>query len=105
MPITPLLTATPGSPVTYNPSMADTYSWVPVEGAGRPLFARATYIANPSEITSGGFNIPAYDNVAITNDGSGNPTLFSYTLNGTAVATLSCTYNGSNYLTNVRQVL
>lgn len=46
MPITPLLTATPGSPVTYNPSMADTYSWVPVEGAGRPLFAQAVYPVN-----------------------------------------------------------
>ena len=46
MPITPLLTATPGSPVTYNPSMADTFSWVPVEGAGRPLFAQAVYPVN-----------------------------------------------------------
>lgn len=49
MPITPLLTATPGSPVTYNPSMADTYSWVPVEGAGRPLFAQAVYPVNIQE--------------------------------------------------------
>ncbi len=40
---TPLLTATPGAPVTYNPSMADTFSWVPVQGAGRPLYARAVY--------------------------------------------------------------
>jgi hypothetical protein len=43
---TPLLTATPGTPPTYNPSMADTFSWVPVEGAGRPLFARAVYLAD-----------------------------------------------------------
>lgn len=48
---TPLLTATPGSPVTYNPSMADTFSWVPVEGAGRPLFARSTYLTNASDIS------------------------------------------------------
>lgn len=48
---TPLLTATPSAPPTYNPSMADTFSWVPVEGAGRPLFARATYIANASDIS------------------------------------------------------
>ncbi len=40
---TPLLTATPAASPTYNPSMADTFSWVPVEGAGRPLFARAVY--------------------------------------------------------------
>jgi hypothetical protein len=26
--------------------MADTYSWVPVEGAGRPLFAQAVYPVN-----------------------------------------------------------
>lgn len=49
--LTPLLTATPGAPPTYNPSMADTFSWVPVEGAGRPLFARATYLANASDIS------------------------------------------------------
>ncbi len=48
---TPLLTATPGTPPTYNPSMADTFSWVPVEGAGRPLFARATYLTNASDIS------------------------------------------------------
>ena len=40
---TVLLTATPSNPPTYNPSMADTFSWVPVAGAGRPLFARAVY--------------------------------------------------------------
>jgi hypothetical protein len=40
------LSATPSSPPTYNPSMADTFSWVPVEGAGRPLFARAVYMAD-----------------------------------------------------------
>ena len=51
--MTPLLTATPSSPPTYNPSMADTFSWIPVEGAGRPLFARATYIANASDISVG----------------------------------------------------
>jgi len=48
---TPLLTATPAAPPTYNPSMADTFSWVPVEGAGRPLFARATYLTNASDIS------------------------------------------------------
>lgn len=48
---TPLLTATPGTPPTFNPSMADTFSWVPVEGAGRPLYARTTYLANPEDIS------------------------------------------------------
>jgi hypothetical protein len=46
-----LLTATPGDPPTYNPSMADTFSWVPVQGAGRPLFARATYLTNAEDIS------------------------------------------------------
>ncbi|NDB82886.1 MAG: hypothetical protein EB127_09120 [Alphaproteobacteria bacterium] len=49
MATTPLLTATPGTPVTYNPSMADTFSWVPVEGAGRPLYAQAVYPINIQE--------------------------------------------------------
>jgi hypothetical protein len=43
---TPLLTATPGEPSSYNPGMAETFSWVPMEGAGRPLFARAVYMAD-----------------------------------------------------------
>jgi len=47
----PLLTATPTAPPTYNPSMADTFSWVPIEGAGRALYARATYLANASDIS------------------------------------------------------
>lgn len=48
---TTVLTATPTAPPTYNPSMADTFSWVPVSGAGRPLYARATYLANASDIS------------------------------------------------------
>jgi len=43
MSLTPLLTATPNSPVTYNPNIAETFSWIPVQGAGRDLFAKATY--------------------------------------------------------------
>lgn len=49
--ITPVLTATPGAPPTYNVGIAETFSWIPVEGAGRPLFARATYLANPEDIS------------------------------------------------------
>jgi hypothetical protein len=44
------ITSTPGNPPTYNPSMAETFSWIPIEGAGRPLFAKATYSVNtPSQ--------------------------------------------------------
>lgn len=48
---TTTLVPTPGDPVTYSVGQAETFSWVPVSGAGRPLFARATYIANASDIS------------------------------------------------------
>ena len=52
--MTPSLTAvlggTPSTPPTYNPGMAETFSWIPIEGAGRPLYAQASYIANPQDI-------------------------------------------------------
>lgn len=51
MALTPVLTATPSAPPTYNVGMAETFSWVPVEGANRPLYARATYLANASDIS------------------------------------------------------
>ena len=51
MALTPVLTATPSAPPTYNVGMAETFSWVPVEGANRPLYARATYLANASGIS------------------------------------------------------
>jgi hypothetical protein len=41
---TPLLTATPGAAPTYNPGMAETFSWIPIEGVERPLFAQAVYL-------------------------------------------------------------
>ena len=57
-----LLSATPSSPPTYNPSMADTFSWVPVEGAGRPLFARASYLVGADvNLTMGDLNINMAD--------------------------------------------
>jgi hypothetical protein len=47
-----ILTATPGSPPTYNVGMAETFSWIPIEGEalGRPLYARANYITNFSDL-------------------------------------------------------
>jgi hypothetical protein len=48
---TPSLVPTPGDPVTYSVGQAETFSWVPVNGAGRPLYARATYLANASDIS------------------------------------------------------
>ena len=49
--LSPILTATPGSLPTYNTGMAETFSWVPVEGAERPLYAKATYLTNASDIS------------------------------------------------------
>ena len=52
--MTPLLVATPSSPPTYNVGMAETHSWIPVDGAGRTLFAQAVYVVNPSGGGGGG---------------------------------------------------
>lgn len=47
MSLIPLLTATPnGESPYYNPGMAETFSWIPIDGANRPLFAKATYDVN-----------------------------------------------------------
>jgi hypothetical protein len=54
MSLSPLLTATPGSPVTYNPNIAETYSWIPVLGAGRDLFAKATYDVTQNALSQNG---------------------------------------------------
>jgi len=50
--LTPILSATKGTDRAYNVSIAETYSWVPVEGEalGRPLYARANYITNFSDL-------------------------------------------------------
>jgi hypothetical protein len=53
--LTPILTATPGNPLTYNVGMAETFSWIPVENdADRPIYARASYLVNAADITGGG---------------------------------------------------
>lgn len=51
--LTPILTSTAGTPKAYNPGIADTYSWIPVEGEalGRPLYAKASYITNFSDMS------------------------------------------------------
>jgi hypothetical protein len=73
------------------------HSWVEIDNS-LPLFAQVTH-------QTGSWQISPYDNIAITNDGSGNPLRYDYSLNGTLVATLSCTYHGSGYLTNIQQIL
>lgn len=59
---TAVLSATPSEPPTYNPSMADTFSWVPVQGAGRPLFARASYLVGADlNLSMGDLNVNMAD--------------------------------------------
>lgn len=51
--LTPILSATTGTSRAYNVGMAETYSWIPTEGQalGRPLYARASYITNFSDMS------------------------------------------------------
>jgi len=51
--LTPILSATAGTSRAYNVGMAETYSWIPTEGQalGRPLYARASYITNFSDMS------------------------------------------------------
>ena len=53
---TPVFTATPALTSTYNPSMADTFSWVPMQGADRALFARAVYVVGGGSGGANGFD-------------------------------------------------
>ena len=49
--LTPRFTPTPNLPPDYNVGMAETFSWIPIQGAGRPLYARANYITNFEDFT------------------------------------------------------
>ncbi len=51
--LTPILSSTAGTSRSYNPGLAETYSWLPVEGEelGRPLYARASYVTNFSDMS------------------------------------------------------
>jgi len=90
--MTPVLTATPGQPPTYNPGMAETFSWIPVDDADRPLFARATYSVGGSVP---GMNIPSHDYILNTYHGTtNNIATVTYKLAGVTVATLTMTYVG-----------
>jgi hypothetical protein len=88
------------SPVPSNAQLhykpAD-HSWVSASSAG-DYFAQVVLPVNT-------WSIPPFDNIAITNDGDGNPIQYDYSKNSTVVATLSCTYDGSGYLTNIQQIL
>jgi hypothetical protein len=63
---THVISSTPGNPVSYNPSMAETFSWVPITDANRPFYARATYLTNASDISISTGNI-AINNTEVEN--------------------------------------
>lgn len=71
--MTPLLTATPSVPPTYNVGMAETFSWIPVDGAGRPLYAQAVYLVNGGVGGGGGGGVAS--TVDITAPGTANTLL------------------------------
>jgi hypothetical protein len=50
MPIlNPIHSSTPGNPVSYNPNIADTFSWIPIDtNNSRTLYAQAVYSTNYS---------------------------------------------------------
>ncbi len=54
----PQLCSTPGTPVTYNPALAETFSWIPINNdIDRPLFAKAVYSVNRnSQLGQDGFD-------------------------------------------------
>jgi hypothetical protein len=103
MSISPVL-----SSISTAPNVAWSNSWVTINNdQNRPLFAQATYVTNPSDITSGGFTIPPYKFTALTNDVDGNPTYIEFKdtgPSGTVVAALSCTYV-NKFVTSVFQVI
>jgi hypothetical protein len=43
MSLSPSVVLTPALTATYNPGMAETFSWIPIQGAVRPIYAKATY--------------------------------------------------------------
>jgi len=53
---TPIFTTTPALTSTYNVGQAETFSWIPMSQADRPLYARAVYVVGGGGAGSGGGN-------------------------------------------------
>ena len=69
------------------------HSYVTVDGTV-PFYAQATLPVNQ-------FAIPPYDEISLTNNTDGNPTVALYKKQNVVVATMNFTYDGNGYLTNV----
>jgi hypothetical protein len=51
--LTPVITTTPAPTATYNPQMAETFSWLPVTNTVRPLYAKAVYDVGTNKSLNG----------------------------------------------------
>ena len=63
---TPIFTTTPALTSTYNPGIAETFSWVPMDGAGRPLYARAVYVVGGGSAAGGGNGFDLVSPIAVS---------------------------------------
>jgi hypothetical protein len=52
--LTPVITTTPAPTATYNPQIADTFSWLPITNTVRPLYAKAVYDVGTNAIIQNG---------------------------------------------------
>ena len=52
--LTPVITTTPAPTATYNPQMAETFSWIPVTNTVRPLYAKAVYDVGANAVIQNG---------------------------------------------------
>ena len=59
---------------------------------------------SPINPATDGIGLGTFDEVDITNDGSGNPTVMVYKYQGVTVATLNATYDGSGNITKLAKV-
>ena len=59
---------------------------------------------SPIDPATDGIGLGTFDEVDITNDGSGNPTVMVYKYQGVTVATLNATYDGSGNITKLTRV-
>ena len=59
---------------------------------------------SPIDPATDGIGLGTFDEVDITNDGSGNPTVMVYKYQGVTVATLNATYDGSGNITKLTKL-
>ncbi len=65
----PQISSTPGERPTYNPALAETFSWIPIHNdSDRPLFAKAVYSVNRNnQLGQDGFDFIGAGKTSIQN--------------------------------------